>query len=150
MSTTDVKKYFGQRLKQLRGDLSQDQLADALGVAQVDVWRWETGKTIPRAERVESIARFFKVDTSFLLSLHSKPEGSHPILKFLSDQVGVTESEFLERLLKDHGAGLMQKMQAERKNQEPSPTPLKPEVEIARASMDLAEEKANIRNIGKH
>ena len=118
MSTGGVKSFFGARLKALRGETSQAELADALGVAQVDVWRWESGKILPRAERIEGIARFFGVTTGFLISPDggiSKPQDpSDAVLTYIAGQAGVDSGELLSRLIKKHGWAEAQAMKKER------------------------------------
>lgn len=49
---------FGERLKLARegAGLTQEQLADKVGVDQVQVSKWERSTTAPRSNRLESIA----------------------------------------------------------------------------------------------
>ena len=57
------------RLKKLRMNnrLSQKGLADKLGVSQQTVASWETGRTEPSNEFLNSIAKLFDVSTDYLL-----------------------------------------------------------------------------------
>lgn len=42
--------------------VSQSELARLMGVAQVSVWKWETGKTFPNVKRLKRLAEV--LDTS--------------------------------------------------------------------------------------
>ena len=83
---------FGENLRMLRmsAGLSQTELAEAIGVSQVAVSGWETGKKEPNFETCEAIADYFNVplssvivtrdpsttDLAYLVadSLHSNPK----------------------------------------------------------------------------
>jgi transcriptional regulator with XRE-family HTH domain len=57
---------IGQRIRELRlknplGEMSQDALADEIGVKPNTVSRWETGTYKPSPEDLDKLARFFKV-----------------------------------------------------------------------------------------
>ena len=62
---------LGDRLKKLRKEkkLSQEALADALGLERVSISRYETGIYEPRKEQIEKIAEYFNVSTDYLLGL---------------------------------------------------------------------------------
>ena len=53
-------------LRQARG-MTQQQLADALGIAQQSVARWETGEREPRVSTLRRIAAVLGCDLSALL-----------------------------------------------------------------------------------
>jgi transcriptional regulator with XRE-family HTH domain len=57
----DLYEYIGNRIRKLRGSLSQEALAKALDVAPNTVSRWETGTYKPTPEDLDSLARYFKV-----------------------------------------------------------------------------------------
>lgn len=67
--------YIGERIQDLRinyprGKLSQEGLAEKLGIAANTVSRWETGTYKPTAEDLDQLARFFKVSiTTFFPDL---------------------------------------------------------------------------------
>lgn len=44
-------------LRQWRGlrEMSQDELAEAIGVSRISVWSWEKGKVNPKAENLEQL-----------------------------------------------------------------------------------------------
>ena len=60
---------LGQRLYQLRKDknLSQEELADRLGVSRQSVSKWETDASYPEPEKLVAIAAFYHVSVDFLL-----------------------------------------------------------------------------------
>ena len=61
---------FSEKIRQLRikAGLTQKQLADAIGVAENTVVRYEAAKTYPRTrERYGDLARVLDVDVSYLL-----------------------------------------------------------------------------------
>lgn len=56
----DSKK-IGARLRELRGDRSQKEIADAIGVTDMAISLYENGERIPRDEIKRAIAKFFGV-----------------------------------------------------------------------------------------
>ncbi|MBQ8230030.1 MAG: helix-turn-helix transcriptional regulator [Clostridia bacterium] len=62
---------FIERLKQLRTEknLSQAQLAKEIDVTQPAIAYWETGKKIPSAQAIITLAQYFGVSTDYLLGL---------------------------------------------------------------------------------
>lgn len=62
---------FKDRIKELRisKNLSQQQLADKLGLSQSAVAKWELGKTEPTASAIIAIAKFFNETTDYILGL---------------------------------------------------------------------------------
>lgn len=50
---------IGARLKDLRGDKSQQQIAELLGVSSMAVSKWERGESIPSDELKVAIAQLF-------------------------------------------------------------------------------------------
>lgn len=64
MSSGDVRAYVGARIKEFRttyGEegISQEALANAMGVATNTISRWETGTYEPTLNDLERLARFF-------------------------------------------------------------------------------------------
>ena len=47
--------------------LSQEQLAEQLGVSRQSVSKWETGESVPEVERLTELSRVFEVSTDYLL-----------------------------------------------------------------------------------
>lgn len=59
------------RLRSLREshNLTQDDLSERLGKTQLQIWRWENGKSTPNSNDITRIARFFNVTSDYLLGL---------------------------------------------------------------------------------
>lgn len=62
---------IGSRIKELRKEIniSQQQLANAIGVSQKAIDFWEKGINEPKASYIISLVQFFKVSTDYLLGL---------------------------------------------------------------------------------
>ena len=60
---------FGQKLQTLRqrAGMSQDVLAERMGVSPQAVSRWERDETMPEAEKTIRISDCFQVTTDYLL-----------------------------------------------------------------------------------
>lgn len=84
---------FAERLRLLRKqrDLSQQQLADRLGVSNSTISMYERGEREPDFEMLELIGDFFNVDTNYLLG---KESGS---TYYLDPEVAEMAQELYER-----------------------------------------------------
>ena len=51
-----------------RKHLTQQQLADKLGVHRSIVIRWENGEVIPNADNIKKLAEIFHIKTDILLN----------------------------------------------------------------------------------
>lgn len=62
---------FADRLKLLRieNNLSQNQLAKTLKIAQSRISEWEAGFSMPSAENLIILAKYFKCSVDYLLGL---------------------------------------------------------------------------------
>ena len=62
---------IGATIKQLRQeqDITQEQLADALGITSRAVSQWETDRTAPGISQLPALANFFDVTTDHLLGV---------------------------------------------------------------------------------
>ena len=60
---------FGQKLQMLRqrAGMSQDALAERLGVSRQAVSRWERDETMPDSDKIVALADLFGVTTDYLL-----------------------------------------------------------------------------------
>lgn len=60
---------FGVRLKELREEagLTMRQLADAIGVSDAAVCKWENGAAEPKASYIMKLAEFFDCTTDYLI-----------------------------------------------------------------------------------
>ena len=63
-----MKILIGANLRQLRKarEISQEQLAEAVGVTVQAVSKWETGQSLPDIGIVPGIAEFFVVTSDYL------------------------------------------------------------------------------------
>ena len=70
---------FGETLKELRTDrgLSQQQLAGGLKISRSAIAKWELSKTEPVASMIVKLAKYFDVDSDFLLGL--RDENGNPV-----------------------------------------------------------------------
>ena len=62
---------FGAKFKQLRIDnnLTQNQLAEKLGIKQTNISNWENDKTRPEYENLIKLAKIFDVTTDEILGI---------------------------------------------------------------------------------
>ena len=62
-------KGLGERLRQARvkSNRTQQFIADELAVTQSAVTEWEKGRSFPKQERIETIAKLLNVTPEFLL-----------------------------------------------------------------------------------
>ena len=92
-----MSETFGSRLRALRkkAGLSQEELADVLGISYMTVRRWEAGKASPRVEDVPSIAQALGVPDADLLDTNASiPFGAN--LKALRKKAGLTQSQLAD------------------------------------------------------
>lgn len=67
---------FATRLRTVRGDRSQAEICNALGLKQVTYSTWEKGKYEPNLETLVALAKHFGVSTDWLLGLNNDPSGT--------------------------------------------------------------------------
>lgn len=101
---------FLQELRKEKG-LSQEQLAEQLGVARRTVSRWETGSNMPDLDILIELSERYEVDLREILSGERKCERMNEELKETVLQVADYSNEEKEKLLRRmHGfflAGLI-------------------------------------------
>lgn len=90
---------FLQELRKEKG-LTQEQLAEQLGVARRTVSRWETGNNMPDLDILVELADLYSVDLREILSGERKNEQMNEELKETVLQVADYTSEEKVRLLK--------------------------------------------------
>ena len=63
---------FGNNIKKLRRErgITQDQLADVLGISGQAVSRWETGAAMPDISLIPALSSYFNVSSDFLLDIN--------------------------------------------------------------------------------
>ena len=73
---------LSEKILQLRKalGLSQEQLAEQVGVSRQSISKWETGQSTPELEKVVELSRIFGISTDELLgNLSQKQEDSSPV-----------------------------------------------------------------------
>jgi len=104
---------FPKRLKDLRekSELSQQKLADLLGITQQAVAKWEAGKAEPDTATLLKLSDIFKVTTDYLLG---KTDIKTPIetiaahrtddpLRELPEEARRSLEEFQDYILRKYG-----------------------------------------------
>lgn len=84
--------YFGKNLKSLRRErnLTQENVADILGVSFQSVSKWERGESYPDITMLPVIASFFKVSVDDLLGVN-EAENEEKIEKYIYDITCLTD-----------------------------------------------------------
>lgn len=106
---------IGAKIKELRKDnnITQEQLAEALGVTNQAVSRWESETGYPDIEYIKPIADFFKVTTDYLLDNISNEKyktAEEPTkANFAVNTLHVIEDDF--EIIEQAARMLMKKMQ---------------------------------------
>ena len=93
---------LGENLKTLRKQrgMSQEILAQQLGVVRQTVSKWEKGLSVPDAELLKRIAELFEVPTSVLLG-ESVSEGTEQ--NEVARQLAVLNEQLAQRTAKNRG-----------------------------------------------
>ena len=85
------------RLKELREEkrLSQKEIAEALGVNEKTVSRWENGESTIKSDKAQALADYFGVSVGYLLGyeVNNKTDG-------LSDKIFNFQSEIIKNIRK--------------------------------------------------
>lgn len=68
MSTQDQKRELGVRLRQLRGDQSQEEFAQEIGLTRSALANYETGRTMPKRAVIKEISRRLGMSDDYLIS----------------------------------------------------------------------------------
>lgn len=86
---------LGKRIKELRllNNISQPQLAKAIGVSNGIISQWENGKVEPKACYICELVKFFNVSADCLLGL-SNEQGQIIINSMLNDTENHLLAEF--------------------------------------------------------
>lgn len=82
------------RITELRRikNVTQSELARAIGVSVVAVSKWETGKTSPSANSLEKMAVFFNCDKEEIMNWRT--DSSENKIRELREKSGMTQREF--------------------------------------------------------
>ena len=89
--------YFGENLKRLRleKNLTQEKLADFLGVSFQSISKWERGDTYPDITMLPSIASFFNVSVDELLGVNKAKE-EEEIKRLLEEHDNFTDNKLIK------------------------------------------------------
>jgi len=77
---------FGEKLKQLRGKKTQDQVAKDIGISRARYSHYENERTEPDMELIHKIAAYYKVTTDYLLGRSEDPELDAEENKIVSEE----------------------------------------------------------------
>ncbi|MDV6367353.1 MULTISPECIES: helix-turn-helix domain-containing protein [Bacillus cereus group] len=77
---------FGEKLKQLRGQKTQDQVAKDIGISRARYSHYENERTEPDMELIHKIAAYYKVTTDYLLGRSEDPELDAEENKIVSEE----------------------------------------------------------------
>ena len=97
---------FGERLRILRRgrSLSQQALADAVGVSKSSIAMYEQGRREPDFEMQEALADFFNVDIDYLVGRSDETTAvfatinGNPDRRYLMDKIAKADDEKIRKL----------------------------------------------------
>lgn len=94
--------YFGENLKEYRHkrNLTQEKLADFLGVSFQTISKWERGDTYPDITMLPEIASFFKVSIDDLLGVN-RAENEEEIKNRIREYDNLTDDELIAKQIND-------------------------------------------------
>ena len=72
---------FAEKIQKLRKQkgISQEELAEILGVSRQSVSKWESGTSMPEIEKIVELSRIFSASTDYLLKDENEPENESAI-----------------------------------------------------------------------
>ncbi len=87
---------LAEKIYELRktNKLSQEQLAEKIGVSRQSISKWESGETSPELERVVALSEVFDVTTDYLLKSKDVDE-----LTIRTDRLEKEQNEFREKMI---------------------------------------------------
>ena len=92
---------LSDKLYELRkkGGLSQEQLAEQLGVSRQAISKWESGKAIPESDSLVSISEYFHVTLDYLMKENDAADSeSEPVVSNENDTPS-TDTGKVKRIL---------------------------------------------------
>ncbi len=94
--------YLSENIKRLRRekDLTQETLAEFLGVTFQSVSNWERGESYPDITILPEIAGFFKVSVDELLGIN-KAENEHEINLKIAEYDNLTDHKLMQEIIND-------------------------------------------------
>ena len=84
MNQEKIGKYISKKRKELK--ITQEQLAEKLGVTDRSVSRWENGKSMPDVSLFKQLCEVLKITLDELLSGEDKPQSSHETINYIKYQ----------------------------------------------------------------
>ena len=89
---------IGDRLRTIRDahDLTQEGLAEVLGVQRETIGQWERGVTLPSASSLLTLSELYHVDVDYLLGRIDQK--THD-LQFIHDKTGLSEQAIIELII---------------------------------------------------
>lgn len=86
------------RIKELRleKNLTQSEVANAIGTSQRNIGRWENGENTPAAIYIKALAEFFCVSADYLLGLED--DFGVKTLTPMSDDITAEEKEMIKKI----------------------------------------------------
>lgn len=98
----NLYKHIGEKIRELRekfpkGRLSQEALAEGLGIAANTVSRWETGTYKPTPEDLDKLARYFNVSILVFFP-NLKPDDTR--IAALTSAMGGLDSKDFEEVIR--------------------------------------------------
>lgn len=94
---------LGTRLKELRGKITQEEVAEKIGVSRARYSHYENSRSEPDTEILNKLADYFKVSTDYLLGRTDDPS---PIQREI---IKHDDEDELEKLLDDPEVGIWAK-----------------------------------------
>ena len=96
---TEKLMQFAERFHKLRGDMTQAQFAEFLGISRPTIGFYENGTRLPDAFVLKQIAQKCNVSSDYLLGLTDAPTNDKD-LQFVSDYTGLSVEaiEAIQRL----------------------------------------------------
>lgn len=92
-----------QNLRKQRG-MSQEQLAEALGVSRQAVSKWEAEQSVPDIDKIISICDYFGVTTDYILRNAEMTESQHEVAQ---NAYNISEKELDENIKKKQQSALL-------------------------------------------
>lgn len=83
---------IGKRLKKLRGDKTQEEVAKDIGLSRARYAHYEQGRSEPNLELIEKFANYFKVSSDYLLGLSARSK-----IEAKLEELGMTWEELAEK-----------------------------------------------------
>lgn len=99
---------FSERLCELRTgrSLTQQQLAEAIGMSKSVISMYEKGKRMPSFEAQEQLADFFNVDIDYLIGRSNETTAVFPVSdaspkrRYLMDRIAKADGKKLDKIKK--------------------------------------------------